>query len=174
MTSTPTSFASTVRDVIVDWLRRCEMLCERVTIPADFYQACYDDIERRLTNATGVPPTQATMDDMQKWISVGAAIGPAYQHLPTQQEVVFVCSYTTLLSCSDDIFQNDVEALTAFNMRFINNRPHEHPILNAVSALLREIPSLWEPIPANMAISSTLNFINALLLEDLMQDVKVG
>lgn len=163
------SLAAEARVPIANWLQRCDILYEQKTYSNDIFQACYDDIVRRLSDATGTPPTQVTMDRLKRWIEVGTADVLGYDHLPTHEEKVFVASYTTLMACLDDVHKEDGAEIAAFQARLMNNEPQQHPLLKAFATLIREIPTLWEPTSANIIVTSTLNFLNALSLEDKIQ-----
>lgn len=168
-----TSLSAQASAVILAFCQRCEIPYERLTPTPDFLQACEADIKRRLTAAIGAPPTAEYLAELRPWSTTGFTLGFGYLHLPTLEDAVFVGSFTTLTVCSDDIFEKETDLVAGFQTRFMNNQPHGHPILDALAALLREIPTLWEPVLANMLVTSTLNFINSMLHEDKTRDLQV-
>lgn len=158
--------------VIAAFCQRCEIPYQSVTPSPDFLQACEDDIKRRLTAATGTPPSSEYLEELHGWTMVGAITGAAYSHLP-ENDAVFTSSYTILMSCLDDVCENDVRVAEDFMSKFMSNQLHGHPIVDALSSLLRETTFMWEPVQANQIVLATLNFIESLLHVDKMRGVQV-
>jgi len=60
-----------------------------------------------------------------------------------------------------------------FNERFTNCQPQGHPVLNALDGLLREVACHHSPPVSNLIVTSLLNFITSILLDNETQDMPV-
>lgn len=97
----------------------------------------------------------------------------AYAHLPNESTRIFIALYTAFLIYLDDVFQKDVDRVSVFNDRFIQGQPQEDPVLDSFAALLHEIPNHYGRVVSNIMLTSTLNLVNALLLEHETQTMPV-
>lgn len=94
-------------------------------------------------------------------------------HLHDRPTQMYIALYTGLLMYVEDYMQHDVEIVSAFNQKYIRGDPQGHPVLDALAALLHELPQRFEPIVANIILTSALNYITAVWLEHQTETLEV-
>ncbi|KAF9029140.1 terpenoid synthase [Hymenopellis radicata] len=97
----------------------------------------------------------------------------AYRHLLHTPVPVLIALYTAFLIYLDDVLKTDVEAVGEFHERMFRGVKQKDPILGHFCELLSEMPRHFDRVISNLMISSTLNFINALLLEDVTEGMVI-
>lgn len=60
-----------------------------------------------------------------------------------------------------------------FNQRFVRGKAHDNGILDALADILHQVPGLFQPVPFNLIITSTLDFVTANLLEHETESMQV-
>ncbi|KAF9492855.1 terpenoid synthase [Pleurotus eryngii] len=98
----------------------------------------------------------------------------AYKHLKSTETHLLIALYTAFLIFLDDTFHEDMDEVAEFNSRFITNKPNEIPNLNVFAELLRDLPKYFNTIVANIMVTSTLNLVTALSLEQEIGGMKVS
>ena len=86
-----------------------------------------------------------------------------------QSTRIYIALYTAALIYLDDTFQQDIQGVSTFNERFVNNKPQEDPVLEGFGVLLRTATLHFDHVPSNIILTSTLNLVTALSLEHGMQ-----
>ncbi|KAF8897324.1 hypothetical protein BD779DRAFT_1490231 [Infundibulicybe gibba] len=95
-----------------------------------------------------------------------------YPHLPLPSQY-YICLYTTCAIYFDDLALRDASVVREFNALFLGNRKQHHPLLDAFAILLRTTSEHFSDICAAMIITSTLDYISALIVEQEQQDAVV-
>ncbi len=98
----------------------------------------------------------------------------AYKHLKSTETCLLIALYTAFLIFLDDAFHEDMDEVAEFNSKFIANKPNEIPNLNVFAELLRDLPKYFNTIVANVMVTSTLNLVTALSLEQEIGGLKVS
>lgn len=96
-----------------------------------------------------------------------------YAHLPDTAVRVLVALYTACGIYLDDKFKQDVDGVAKFTERFLRGIPQGDRALDAFADLILETFHHFPQFAANLMVSSTLNAVNALLLEYETRDMKV-
>lgn len=116
------------------------------------------------------------MDAILPYMAVGVSIASnAYGHLPDCATKMWICLFTTVATCVDDMMARpeDLVHVYRFNERFANCQPQEHPVLNALDGLLREVHCHHSAPVSNLIVTSSLNFMSSILLDNETQDMPV-
>ncbi|KAK2462615.1 hypothetical protein APHAL10511_005348 [Amanita phalloides] len=104
------------------------------------------------------------------YLPVGVSISSnGYSHLPDPNTRVYIALYTAALVAVEDVCGNNIDLLRAFCHQFLTSAPHHHPIMDTYDLLLRELPTHFDPVPADMMLQSNIDFIVANVLEYEMQ-----
>lgn len=98
----------------------------------------------------------------------------AYGHLADKDLSILITLYTACGIHLDDIFARDVTIVQTFNERFMRNEKQLDPILDCFAGVLRDFQLYFDPPIYNIIITSTLNAVTALLLEEDMKGVVVS
>ncbi|KII92799.1 hypothetical protein PLICRDRAFT_122793 [Plicaturopsis crispa FD-325 SS-3] len=148
------------RDVITSFLARCE-------IP--YIHQKYDYEFEAATRAEGARcgySLEGPQSIAGPYIRLGVMMATtSYGHLPDIRGRIFVCLYAAYIMYADDVFSKDVSAVTEFNERFVRRQPQTDKVLNDLADLLVRLPEYFGRIPANIIVSSCLDFVTALLVE---------
>jgi hypothetical protein len=139
----------------------------RVTFDQSFYKQCCEDAARR-----GYPLEGAY--DLRPFIPGGVAIATtAYAHLPDQGTRIWIALFTACAIYVDDKFLKDVQLISEFHKRFICGAPQGDPSLDAFASLIRETYAHYDRVAANFIMTSTLNGITAILLDEDTKNMQV-
>ncbi|KAJ8583621.1 terpenoid synthase [Rhizopogon salebrosus TDB-379] len=163
------ALAST-RQAIATFLQRCSLQYTTVTLDEDVYAECCQEAINR-----GLP-----MDgkySIRPFLAVGVAImSLTYAHLPDRSTGMWICLYTAVCTCIDDIVdkRQDIAHVYRFNERFATCEPQEDAVLNGLDALLREAVHHFSPLVSNLVVASSLNFVSSLLLDHETKDMEIS
>ena len=91
-----------------------------------------------------------------------------YGHLDYDTRI-FVALYGATAAACEDTCSNDIDLLTNFCHRYVNNEKHGNPIVDAYDSLLRELPKYFEPFAAETLLQSGLDFFVGLVWEHELQ-----
>ncbi|KAJ7600315.1 isoprenoid synthase domain-containing protein [Mycena floridula] len=94
-----------------------------------------------------------------------------YRHLMDGPIPVLVTFYTAFLIYLDDL--PSINNVREFHERFMRGAEQKDPVLGHFCNLLAEFSQHFHDISFNIIISSTLSFVNAILLEDAIQGVDI-
>ncbi|EEB94714.1 hypothetical protein MPER_06428 [Moniliophthora perniciosa FA553] len=89
----------------------------------------------------------------------------AYPHLKDTKVPVLIALYTAFLIYLDDVLCHDQDAVSEFNERLATGKVQKNFMLDHFAALIIEFSRHFPRIPYNIMLSSTMNFVTALLLE---------
>ncbi|EIN04069.1 terpenoid synthase [Punctularia strigosozonata HHB-11173 SS5] len=141
------------------FLARCQVPYPKVDYDQEFDRLTREDLVRRRCPLSG-SHSVAPYVEASVWIA-----SKAYGHIPLETQI-FVCVYTVLLIYLDDTYSDDTAGLDDFNTRFVLGQEQRDPTLRCVDEFIREIPQRYPPVTANIIVTSTLNLMTALLLEN--------
>lgn len=99
-----------------------------------------------------------------------------YGHLPHRPTQIWAALYTACIVFVDDTmtrFPLEVTNIYRFNERFVRGQAHGNGVLEALADLLHQVPELFQPIPSNLIVTATLDFVTACLLEHETKDMQV-
>ncbi|KAJ6626459.1 isoprenoid synthase domain-containing protein [Mycena sp. CBHHK59/15] len=156
-TSLSNQTKGTTRDAIVTFLEGISQPFLPVT-PFDkaFYADCYAGAVKR-----GWPPKTVA-----KHLPGGVVMSSTgYGHLPNRSTRVLIAIYTACGIYLDDVFKEDVEAVSVFNQQFFEHAPQGDPVLDCFAQVLLELGDHFERVVSNIMVTSTLNAVTALTLE---------
>ncbi|KAG1860873.1 isoprenoid synthase domain-containing protein [Suillus subluteus] len=158
---------ASIRQSIAEFFQRCGLQYKNTTLDEAWYSECCQEAINR-----GYP-----MDAILPYMAVGVAmISNAYDHLPDRATKMWICLLTTVCVCIDDtmIRAEYLVHVYRFNERFANCQPQEHPVLNALDGLLREVACHHSAPVSNLIVTSLLNFISSILLDNETQDMPIS
>ncbi|KII85786.1 hypothetical protein PLICRDRAFT_295925 [Plicaturopsis crispa FD-325 SS-3] len=148
------------RDVITSFLTRCQIPYTRQPYDYEFEAATRAEGDRLGYSMEGPQSIEGP------YIRLGVTMATtSYGHLPDMRGRILVCLYAAYVLYADDAFSKDVSAVSEFNERFICRQPQKDKVLDDLADLLVRLPEYFGRIPANIVVSSALDFITALLLE---------
>ncbi|TFY58010.1 hypothetical protein EVG20_g8319 [Dentipellis fragilis] len=119
--------------------------------------------------ATSIARGYVTPEDnsFRRVIPPGIAIAwNSYHHLPDKQTQEYVALITSLFIYAEDMFKDNNDAILAFNSLFIRRQPQKHRMLDHLADILLDLPSYFPTPAVNIMISSALNFMTAIGLEN--------
>jgi hypothetical protein len=148
-----------IRQSVTDFLVRCEIPYKRIPVEDSFLKTCYREAEVR---------GYITEDDqsLRPFILGGVIMAvTGYAHLADESVQVLIALYTACAIFLDDMFKRDVEAVSLFNERFVRGAPQGNRVLDAFADIVLEVHRRFPRVVANIMVTSTLNGVNALLLE---------
>ncbi|KAF8649384.1 hypothetical protein AX16_005825 [Volvariella volvacea WC 439] len=157
------------RDTIVSFLKRCNLPFPVVPYDKEFEEQCNEFCRRR-----GYP-LKGKHGIGGPFMVCGVVMArSAYGHLPNIDNQIYVSVYTAFLVYLDDVFNKDITLVRDFNEKFIANKPQANKTLDGFAHMLREdTPRLFHKVVSNIIITSTLNLVTALLLENETQGMKL-
>ncbi|RYP74262.1 hypothetical protein DL771_003083 [Monosporascus sp. 5C6A] len=88
----------------------------------------------------------------------------AYPEHPVEVQA-YIGLFTWIVVIIDDITNDIKEDVNQFQQRFFSGEPQTLPVLHAMGELLREAYDHWDPVLANILVTSGLNFVTSNLLE---------
>ncbi|KAG1878761.1 hypothetical protein F4604DRAFT_1903023 [Suillus subluteus] len=158
---------ASIRKSIAEFYQRCGLQYKNITLDEAWYPECCKEAINR-----GYP-----MDAILPYMAVGVAImSNAYDHLPDRATKMWICLFTAVSTCIDDIMTRaeNLVHVCRFNERFANCQPQEHPVLNTFDELLREVACHYSAPVSNLIVTSSLNFISSILLDNETQDMPIS
>jgi hypothetical protein len=165
--STPTHHGevlASIRQSVAEFYQRCGLQYKNITLDEAWYSECCQEAINR-----GYP-----MDAILPFMAVGVAImSNAYGHLPDRPTKIWISLYTAVATCIDDMTE-DLVHVYRFNERFVNCQPQEHPVLNTFDGLLRETTCHYSSPVSNLIVTSSLNFVSSMLLDNETRDMPIS
>ncbi|KAG2369199.1 isoprenoid synthase domain-containing protein [Suillus spraguei] len=157
---------ASIRQSMAEFLQRCGLQYKNVALDEAWYCECYKEAINR-----GYP-----MDTILPYMTVGVTMmSNAFDHLPDRATKIWICFFTTLCVCIDDMKKvEDLAHVYHFNERFANCRPQEHPVMNALDGLLREAACHYSALASNLIVTSSLNFMSSIVLDNETQDMPIS
>jgi hypothetical protein len=158
---------SDVRETILSFLDRCKIPYPNVVYDEDLDRLTREDLRRRgcpLSGPYSVAPYVLTSVPMAAF---------AYGHTPRDTQT-FMSVYTTLLMYIDDTYSNDASGIQDFNTRFVLGQQQQDAALQCLSEITHEIPQRYSYIASNIMITSTLNLVTSLLVEQKIKSTPVS
>ncbi|KAG2064654.1 terpenoid synthase [Suillus decipiens] len=155
-----------IRQSIAGFLQRCGLKYKNVTLDEAWHSECCKEAIKR----------DYPMDALFPYMAVGVAImSNAYGHLPDRATKMWICLFTAVATCIDDMIKaEDLMHVYPFNERFMNCEPQGHPVLNAFDGLVREVPCHYSAPMSNLIVTSSLNFVSSILLDNETQDMPIS
>jgi len=92
-------------------------------------------------------------------------VSTAYKHLSNRSTQMLIALYTAILIYLDDVAKDVIKELKTFVEVFACGGVHYHDVLAAYANILRDFPRHFGDA-SGIVLSSSLNFINSLVLED--------
>ncbi|KII85801.1 hypothetical protein PLICRDRAFT_56281 [Plicaturopsis crispa FD-325 SS-3] len=157
-----------VRDTVKSFLARCD-------IPYVAHVPYDHELEARV-RAEGARRgySMEGPDSLEPFIPMGVMVGAtSFTHIPSKPTQVHICLYASLAIYVDDAFEKDPDAIAGFNERFYSKQPHKDKVLDDWADLLRRVPEYFDRLPANIMVSSLLDFVTACYLEHEMGGIQV-
>jgi len=74
---------------------------------------------------------------------------------------MYITVYTLFAQCLDDQTSEGMQDIEKFHQRLCSGEPQPNIVLKGRARLLLGAYTHWSPIPANLIISSTLDFITS-------------
>ncbi|KAJ6568244.1 terpenoid synthase [Mycena vulgaris] len=156
----------TTRDAIVTFLKGISRSFPSVTeIDKKFYAECYVGAAKR-----GWPP-----ETINQHLPGGVVMSSTgYAHLPNHSTRILIAIYTACGIYLDDVYKQDVEVVSLFNQRFFEHAPQGDPVLDCFAQVLLELGNHFERVVSNIMVTSTLNAITAITLENKTQGMTMS
>ncbi|KAJ3811046.1 Trichodiene synthase-domain-containing protein [Lentinula lateritia] len=155
-----------ISSAIRGFLSKCSIPYRKVPMDLPFLELCYNEAAKRGYTVEGSDP-------LKPFIPAGVTIAiTGYAHLRDTAVQVWMALYTACAIYCEDIHQKDTTAMAVFFERLMRGKPQDDRTLDAFADLILETSRHFPRITANFMVSSTLNFVNALLLEDQTQGLK--
>ena len=99
-------------------------------------------------------------------MEVGATIAAtSYCHLRSEGVKLYIALYTGFATYLDDMVVSHADAIRDFGSRFVACQPQRLKALDDFAALLREMPKYHNAMACNVVLTSTLDFVNSLLIQ---------
>ncbi|KAG1810973.1 isoprenoid synthase domain-containing protein [Suillus subaureus] len=160
-----------IRQATTDFLRRCGLPhanIANIAIDKVLYSECYQEAINR-----GFP-----MDgkySLRPYMDIGVAVSHIYAHLPDRATRMWICLFTILLICIDDMMDkgDDLVNMYSFYERFVNKQSQGDPVLNVLDALLRDVVCYYSSPVSNLIVTSTFDFISSILLDNETKDMQI-
>ncbi|KAJ3801877.1 isoprenoid synthase domain-containing protein [Lentinula aff. detonsa] len=157
-----------ISSAIRSFLSRCSIPYQKLPMDVTLLELCYTEATKRGYIVEGPDP-------LKPFIPAGVTTAfTSYAHLGNTSAQVWIALYTACAVYCDDKFQKDTDAVAVFSERLMRGQPQEDRALDAFADLILEIPRHFPRVTANIMVTSTLNFVNALLLEDQTKGLKVS
>ncbi|KIJ15172.1 hypothetical protein PAXINDRAFT_77896, partial [Paxillus involutus ATCC 200175] len=179
-----------VRATIRRFLAGCNTQYKVVPFDHTFYQECLDIAVQR-----GYPVSSTKPFPVLTYLCLGALYGTtsgahngiygkttrcvATSEDDTRRAFrIWIALYTGYATFADDIPRRcpqEMPSLHAFHDRFVKGEKQEITELDALADLMREVPRVFGgTVPANIAMTSTLDFITATIIEAETKDMQVS
>ncbi|KAG0706252.1 isoprenoid synthase domain-containing protein [Suillus ampliporus] len=161
---------ASIRQDITNFLQRCGLQYVDVMLDETLYAECCQEAVNR-----GFP-----MDgdnSIRPWMVIGVAMmSNPYAHLPDRATRMWICLLTVVGVYIDDMMNKgkDLVHVYRFNERFTSYQPQGDPVMNAFDALVREAACLYPPPASNRIVTSSLNFITSILLDNETKDMQIS
>lgn len=156
-----------VREIVQTFLKGCKLIFPRVIFDRAFHQQCCEDAARRRFPLEGDY-------NLRPFIPGGVSIATtAYAHIPDKSTRIWIALFTACAIYVDDRFLKDSHLISEFQERFICGNHQGDPALDAFASLLRETYVHYDPVAANFILTSTLNGITAIILEEDTKNMQV-
>ncbi|THU91037.1 hypothetical protein K435DRAFT_674887 [Dendrothele bispora CBS 962.96] len=97
----------------------------------------------------------------------------AYTHLKDTKVPVFITLYTAFLIYLDDVLCHNLDAVSEFNERLTTGKVQKDFMLDHFATLINEFSQHFPRIVYNIMLSSTMNFVTALLLEKETEEATI-
>ncbi|KAJ3754703.1 isoprenoid synthase domain-containing protein [Lentinula raphanica] len=150
------------------FLSRCSISYRKMPMDKAFLALCFDEATKRGYMIDGPDP-------LRPFIPQGVCIAmTSYTHLEDKSAYVWLALYTACGIYCDDVFRKDTEAVALFCERLMRNQPQQDRALNAFAELILEISHHFPRVTSNIMVTSTLNALNALLIEDQTKGLPVS
>ncbi|KAG1881177.1 isoprenoid synthase domain-containing protein, partial [Suillus subluteus] len=148
-----------IRQSIADFFNRCGLQYKNTTLDQVWYSKCCQEAINR-----GYP-----MDAILPYMPAGVAMmSNTFNHLQDHATRMWICLLTAVGMCVDDMMirAEDLVHVYSFNERFVNCQPQEHPVLNALDGIFREVVCHYSAPVSNLITTSMLNFMSSVLLDN--------
>ncbi|KZP29869.1 terpenoid synthase [Athelia psychrophila] len=163
-------YVNDVREVLCDFMRRMNITYPKVTYDSEFAQSCCEVALR-----DDFLPGIVESPDFQLALHGAVAIATTtFAHLENISTRQYICLYTTCLIYFDDLTKTDASSVREFHTRFVSGRSQMHPLLDSYATLLRKAWEHFLPPCANLVVSSSLDFINGLIVDHDQQQMTVN
>ncbi|KAF8878461.1 isoprenoid synthase domain-containing protein [Infundibulicybe gibba] len=157
-----------IRGILVQFLRELDMPFPNPQYDHQFAQAACNEALR-----LGFPSTHLYSPEFQRAFQLGVAMCVTlYPHLSISRRY-YICVYTACVAYLDNLGLEGATVVGEFNMLFLRNKKHMHPILDGFAILLRATHEHFSENTASMIITSTLDYISSLIIEYDQQDMMV-
>ncbi|KAF5373373.1 hypothetical protein D9757_009757 [Collybiopsis confluens] len=158
-----------IRNCIKGFLGHCQIDYHQYdSTDKTFLALCYEEANSRGYILEGE-------QSLLPFIPGGAIMAlTGYAHLQDIRVQILIALYTACGIYLDDKFKQDIDAVASFGENFLHATPHKDRVLDAFSDIILEIFRCFPRVAANIMVSSTLNGVNALLLEYETRDMKIS
>ncbi|OCB88524.1 hypothetical protein A7U60_g4339 [Sanghuangporus baumii] len=157
--SSPPIDRASLRDFIVNFLKRCNIPYQGSEQPVEFEAFCMAE-----ASARGYPLEDDAV--LRRSIGVGATMAAtSYSHLRDERVRIYIALFTGFVTYLDDLFLSHIDAIREFASRFVARQPQQLKILDDFAALLLEMPRFHNAVACNIILTSTLDYLSSLLIQ---------
>ncbi|CAA7261255.1 unnamed protein product [Cyclocybe aegerita] len=158
-----------IRDVLGKFFDRCKIPYDELPYDVDLHNLCIEEAHK-----FGYPVDPSSdVPSILKALPAGVAIAAtAYAHLHNRDIQVFIALFTGFLVYLDDCVTHSVSGVDMFVERYISGQPQENDVLESLAFFLRGTYVHYTGIQANIIMTSTLNFITSVVLENKTQTMQ--
>ncbi|KAJ3510944.1 hypothetical protein NLJ89_g4390 [Agrocybe chaxingu] len=165
---TPTS-PDDIRDVLNRFFERCQIRYDEFPYDIDLHNLCIEEAHKHSYPVDPSPGVPSILKALPAGVAIAAT---SYAHLHSRDVQVFIALYTGFLVYLDDCVTHDVSGVDMFVERFISGHPQDNDVLESLALFLRETYVYYSGIQANIIMTSTLNFITSVVLENKTQTMQ--
>ncbi|KAJ8517213.1 hypothetical protein ONZ45_g5589 [Pleurotus djamor] len=169
--SIPQESLRQIRGSVGRMLTECKI--DYVVKPFDdaFFEECWKEAASRGCPLDDSPSVRSIRPKLVS--GVGMAIY-TFGHLKDKPIQMYIAMYTALLMYVEDYLQHEVELVSSFQIKLITREDQGHPVLNALAALLLELPEKFEKVVSNIILTSALNYITGVWLEHQTESLELS
>lgn len=157
------SMIAEIRNILLEFFNKCDIEVPRnVYTDQSYITLCLEDARKR-----GCDIAHVSLD---KGIAIGHI---AYRYLKNEPTRVFIGVLTALLGYVDDNYRTLADGLQDFVHLFLRQQPQRYPVLDQVATMLREISDHWGPVVSNMILTSLLDYLTSMVVDNAIEDMEV-
>jgi hypothetical protein len=156
-----------LRDLVMTYLEELGVSFVSEAFDGSFYDECCEHMAVRDWSAE-------TISTLRSVLPGGVIMAcTAYSHLSNTSTRILIALYTSILIYLDDLCVEHLEELKSFNRILCQKGKHELGVLDAFSQILQELPQHFGDA-SSLVLTSSLNFITSLVLENEIPHIRVG
>jgi hypothetical protein len=151
-------------------LYRCQISYRRGPYNHSLDHIAREELNRRASSLS----SPSNLSELNDFIPTSVNMATtAFGHC-SENTKLLICLYTAFLLYLDDRDRADINEVRNFNMRFILGQAQASPALEGLAQAIREVSLCYESVVANIIVTSTLNFVTAVVLEHETESMPVS